>query len=377
MRKAQRRVDFDEPTKQATRSLTSHHLYCSPESLRLLISEAAGERHRQRHHLIIRIMAIGLSAILTAVWNIKHYVPSVNNRSVRITRPRLRTDGTSSNNTNKDNESITDLVNETLLEDMLMKDESEASKPGDMSLEAIESIDDTTEITPSDSIPSISPSSPRRSWCVISNKSMWPSVDSWGWRKSVPHSAEALLPCWSWFVETNSTTNCGFYVMDNLKEPHSWARQLMDNMGCKVKYSNFSSSWNMTTTSLLEQEDEVKVWREFPFQECYWFKNQKHVRILKELVLLNDDGQNLDIMSLSSQLNIGLVNRTGTRQIENLSALRDGIEDALKEQGAVSISIQLLDSLTLQQQAKWFASQHIIIGTFDEKMALVVLMIHR
>jgi len=59
-----------------------------------------------------------------------------------------------------------------------------------------------------------------RSWCVIGNDSMWPGVKSWGWQKNVAHFAEALLPCWSWFAQTNSTFNCGIYVMDKLQQPH-------------------------------------------------------------------------------------------------------------------------------------------------------------
>ena len=91
-----------------------------------------------------------------------------------------------------------------------------------------------------------------RSWCIIGNDSMWPGVKSWGWRHSVAHVAEALLPCWSWFVRRNTTKNCGFYIIDNLQQPHAWGKQLMENIQCEIKYSYVPQEWNMTTTSILE-----------------------------------------------------------------------------------------------------------------------------
>jgi hypothetical protein len=186
---------------------------------------------------------------------------------------------------------------------------------------------------------------------------MWPGVKSWGWRNSVAHVAEALLPCWSWFHETNATTNCGFYVMDDFKEPHPWGKQLMDRMGCKVKHTNFGHKWK---NQILNEFENIQVWREFPFQEGYWFESRSEIESLKRLVLPNESLEIHDKDMWSLQ--VGIVNRTGTRQIESLTGIRNGIEDALKPRVSTSISIQNLDNLTLEEQAQWFATKHIIVA---------------
>lgn len=203
-----------------------------------------------------------------------------------------------------------------------------------------------------------------RSWCVIGNDSMWPGVKSWGWRKSVAHVAEALLPCWSWFVDNNATENCGFYIIHNLQQPHVWGKQLMENMKCEIKYSNVPQKWNMTMTSILERDATVSEWKEILFREEYWFENRQDVDLLQKIVLANNaSDKSLTLRQEPRVLQIGIVNRTGTRKIANLPELRDSIEEALSSKGiSFSLSVQSLDGLTLQQQAAWFASKRIIVA---------------
>jgi len=78
-------------------------------------------------------------------------------------------------------------------------------------------------------------------------------------------------------------------------------------------------------------------------------------------VLPSDGSLMLADNQVATLAQIGIVNRTGTRQIQNLSGIRDAIEEALKDKMSVSISVQTLDGLTLQQQAQWFATKNIII----------------
>lgn len=325
----------------------------------------------------------GLAVVLIAtdimyLVDVKHIIPSI-----RETR-QMKSGGAqalehSQSSTDDNGADALHLTNDKILENILTENEFDSLKDhgsdevveGTIQARPIQS-DYSSQTAPSNYLsrqePDASTSTPEeirpRLWCVIGNDSMWPGVKSWGWHKSVAHFAEAIMPCWSWFVRSHATTNCGFYIVHNLQQPHPWGMQLMDTMGCRVKRSNLPQEWNMTATEL-ERDDEVTIWKEFPFQQGYWFENRVDVDILKSLLLLHgSEAMNTDDELTSRKtLQIGIVNRTGTRQIANLVELQHGIEAVLTEQGiSFSLSIQSLDDLTLQQQAAWFASQHILVA---------------
>ena len=87
------------------------------------------------------------------------------------------------------------------------------------------------------------------------------------------------------------------------------------------------------------------------------------MKVLKEIVLENGNYDESVTFRQQEQLQIGIVSRTGTRRIANLSELQQGIEEALSSNRvSFSLEIQSLDDLTLHQQATWFASKHIIVA---------------
>ena len=183
-------------------------------------------------------------------------------------------------------------------------------------------------------------------WCVVSENSMWPGVNRWGWRKSAAHVAEALLPCWSYFRRT-AASKCGLWIMDGLPNPHPWGAQLVDRMKCEIHKAE------RTPNGTWMYPNSTTMWREIPFQEEYWLDGQADAEALRHLVFpeLNPRPQ---------QLHIGILERLGTRKFTNTTLLVNAIKQAFG--GGVKVHVQAFEKLSFQEQAEWFATKHIIVA---------------
>mmetsp|Transcript_24415 Transcript_24415/g.36225 ORF Transcript_24415/g.36225 Transcript_24415/m.36225 type:complete len:638 (-) Transcript_24415:254-2167(-) len=186
-------------------------------------------------------------------------------------------------------------------------------------------------------------------WCVISNNSMWPKVDSWGWESSIAHSSEALLPCLELFLTRNRTLYplCGYWLLDDLKESSAilWAKELMSLTDC-LHFESQSVSHNNSSYP--------RHYYEHLFEEEYWFEG-RGANLFRPLVL--PESSSLD----QTHLQIGIIRRGHNRKMSQVEHLESSLKNL--SLGVPSIvSLRSFDGLTLRQQAEWFNSQHIIIA---------------
>lgn len=199
---------------------------------------------------------------------------------------------------------------------------------------------------------------------------MWPGVnfgkEHWGWTRSVPHSAEAIFACWSWFqrVGANSATRA-LLVGDGMPMiMHKWSLQLVRAMRCRVfAYKTLRGLMPL----LREKQDQASVtYFEPQFVENHWIDSRLDANSLREMIL---PGFERD----ATQIHIGILERDNNRRIRNLTELEQRlVKHDSPEQLSFNVTIQRMDDLKLHEQARWFASQHIIVAAHGAALTNVI-----
>lgn len=249
-------------------------------------------------------------------------------------------------------------------------------------------------------------------YCVVGTHSAWPGVIDtkryWGWSQSVAHSGEVLLPCWSWFVSQNATERCGFVFLDGMlrHKPISWAQHLLDHMNCTMR--ELGDGQNAT-----DLPSDVRLWYDNEFEEESWLRweGSSAAAALRHKVLLNansdgsvtsndttvgDSGLGVGPLPTdeSSKLLVGIVLRTGSRQFPNVTKLMGALQGVLGaatnvtdtiptaspsssmlfSSPLVEYSLQNMGDLSLTEQARWFATKHIIIASHGAALVNAVFL---
>lgn len=194
-------------------------------------------------------------------------------------------------------------------------------------------------------------------WCTISKKNTPSDYDPM-WFKHFPHAAEFLLPCWSWFRSQKATSNCGFILLDgyNLGESITWQSQLVQYMGCEVRHSPLpdqASSSGLVSAVV----HTVGIRRMRPrYANRRYLDHPEDAHSLRRLVIPDEIIQ--EQKGPGKPLQIGLLQRKGTRVITNLDEIHAALSRTFPE---ANISQTYFEFPQLQQQAEWWATKDVII----------------
>jgi hypothetical protein len=203
-----------------------------------------------------------------------------------------------------------------------------------------------------------------------------------GWRGTIQHSAEGVLPCWSWLQQqwqassssslTAEHNNCVILIIDGLQcPPHPWTIKLIEEgMGCRLQYLNNlhdleALQANMTDTNGNYERHEFV---QFDFQDKYWLDTQD-IPTLRRRVRLHGTRRSTakaharflptkPLIETTGPKSVGIVKRVHKRLIQNV----DNITAALNDAGFPTVHVQEMNDLTLVEQASWFASHDIILA---------------
>jgi hypothetical protein len=215
-------------------------------------------------------------------------------------------------------------------------------------------------------------------WCILDKNNTKPSLFS-----HFPHTAEHLLPCWSYFLRvreqhskpttsTSATTTtepgsiqCGFWLDSRkLHIPPGWAEDLVASMDCVV-------------TSTRPEKDEFMYRPPHRATESAlsWFQYPADAASLREKI----GRGNIDVdASRCTKLRIGLVQRRGSRKILNLHAVETSLQNAYSSNNSSTsnscIETVYMEDMTFQQQANWWSRQDVVVIAHGAGVTNVMFM---
>lgn len=176
-----------------------------------------------------------------------------------------------------------------------------------------------------------------------------------------PHTAEIILPCWSYFVKQKVTDRCGFALANKSYILSPWIKELVDAMGCQVKKSDSGLPSN-NIADFVPQDDVQHIPNYFLLRPrldyIRYIDHPEHAHMLRRLFV--SDEYIKEVKGDSKPLQIGIIQRDGARRIDNL----DEIYETLKKdipQG--NITITNFKFKTVKEQATWFATKDMVIAS--------------
>lgn len=217
----------------------------------------------------------------------------------------------------------------------------------------------------------------KKHWCIIATKYLPKTTrEHFG---HFPHSLEIILPCWSYFMsrsESGTNIHCGFYIASDKIVPGAWTQQLLDKMGCEVKYRDISSEIKNDPDQLPDDNGKVAILK----------NDEQHIPNLFLLrprhnyiryVYHQDDAHALRRLFISDEeismvkgnnkpFQIGMIQRTTSRRIGNFEEIRLALQKALPD---AIISATEFEYDTVEEQARWFATKDVIIGAHGAAFA--------
>lgn len=204
--------------------------------------------------------------------------------------------------------------------------------------------------------------SPRKKkhWCVVTLKYL-PKTTLKHF-SHFPHSAEILLPCWSWFMEQDATENCGYFFHHTLTLS-SWSRELIESMGCEIKTSKDSSDIQEDGTVVVLPQDDVQFIPNLYLLRprlgyIRYLNDASHAHALRRK-LVNDE-YILSKKGPGKPLQIGMIQRRESRRIGNFEQIRDALQSAISS--AEIITTDFAEMTTVKEQAEWFATKDVIVA---------------
>jgi hypothetical protein len=198
-------------------------------------------------------------------------------------------------------------------------------------------------------------------WCVITRDSLrkdtnW-NDNLWGWNGSIQHSAEGVLPCWSWFRQQGAKDHCcGILIMEGLaKLPHVWTLELIrDYMKCTVEFAN--NLLDLQRLRLLTSAGRHEF-VQFNFRDKYWMDPRDFAPLRDRVFGYRFTSE--QPKNSSSQVSIGIVQRRLDRRIDNI----DAITETLREKGFQVDAVTFWDGWgSLLKYAKWYHNHDVIIA---------------
>jgi len=212
-------------------------------------------------------------------------------------------------------------------------------------------------------------------YCVITKDAMWPGVCSsstYGWRRSVAHSAEALFGCWSWFQAVGATNETrALLIADGLMpDVHTWTRQLMDAMNCQVYMYNALGDlepFSHDRSFLLGVNRSYQPY----FVENHWLDSRADAQNLRKLILPDLFPSGEDTAAAASPVRVGILERDNNRHLSNLTELEAALQAIPNVQTTV---IRFTAGVPMKDQARWFATQDIIVAAHGAGLTNAVVL---
>ena len=191
-------------------------------------------------------------------------------------------------------------------------------------------------------------------WCVLDKNNTFAFVH-------IPHAAESLLECWSWFQTRNKTEECGFYLRGggvSLKGKSTlmgdWKEALIHSMGCVVTYNKPPAGHH---TYYLIKENKPQ-----------WFWRKEDIHSLREKFI---DFGLVDKSSPSDQVRIGFVDRTTNRRILNMDNITNMARVRYPD---AQIEMANMEDLTAIQQMAWWSRQNIVVAAHGAALTNVIFL---
>lgn len=222
-----------------------------------------------------------------------------------------------------------------------------------------------------------SASNSKKHWCIIATKYL-PKTTREHF-SHFPHSLEILLPCWSYFMDhsnTLSNRNCGFYIASDKIVPGAWTQQLLDKMGCEIKYRDFSSEVKNDPhqlpdingkVAILNQDDQYvpNLFLLRPRHNYFrYIYHQEHAHSLRRLFISDEEISR--IKGNGKPVQIGMIQRTTSRRIGNFEEIHQALQKAIPD---AIITATEFHYDTVEEQARWFATKDVIIGAHGAAFA--------
>lgn len=205
-------------------------------------------------------------------------------------------------------------------------------------------------------------------WCILGGNNTPPKQ----WVAGFSHSAQALIPCWSYFSrvrEVVPTAHCAIWFQSPqaemfhykwTKKRGDWVSDLLTSMNCTYgfgeDYPPPNATWYFRPQNLDYDE---------------WFQRPSDATLLAGAVLGDAAIGSMD-STVRHQLRIGLVQRKGQRRnITNLPEIQQRIREdypsALIEWGE-------MEDMPLFEQASFWNRQDVIVAAHGAAMTNVMFM---
>ncbi|CAB9508182.1 expressed unknown protein [Seminavis robusta] len=194
-------------------------------------------------------------------------------------------------------------------------------------------------------------------WCVISPSKMPIKVK---WFDHFPHCMEVTLPCWSWFRSQHATNDCGFVLVGGLRFDllgnNTWQNQLVTkHMGCKVWH--VPNEQSISSNEGVFHSPNLRLLRP-TFGRRRYLHDPDDAQALRRVVGVTDAWVESQ-KGGGKPLQIGIIQRTNKRVVTNMNDVAKGLQQALPE---ANVTISTFGYPTVLEQAKWFASKHVIVA---------------
>jgi len=203
------------------------------------------------------------------------------------------------------------------------------------------------------------PMAGKKHWCVVAAKYL--PATTRGHFDHFPHAAEIVLPCWSFFMEQEATDNCGYYFASGTRafQLSSWPKELIDTMGCEIKYGNGieeSGFVNDIPKDDVQYIPNLYLLRP-RFNYIRYLNHPLHANALRRLFVSDD--HILSTKGHGKPLQIGMIQRGASRRIDNFDQIKNAIQEAIPDGNIITTDFTFG---TVREQAEWFATKDVIVA---------------
>jgi hypothetical protein len=216
-------------------------------------------------------------------------------------------------------------------------------------------------------------------WCIIGRDSN--SKNARRFFTHFPHAAEALLPCWSWWRRWKVVSQCGIILLDDLYLPRdSWHHQLVHLVWkCSVERFRLYREPRQLRLQQSQPPNRTHPLGDHPFHIYYtpslYWKNPRYgyIRYLDR----PQDAWALRRYMISDSeivkwkqgvLQIGILQRSQSRSILHLPQLLQYLQTQIPDANLTVLHSSSSAFVSIHQQAHWFATKDIIIGSHGAAM---------
>ena len=199
----------------------------------------------------------------------------------------------------------------------------------------------------------------RTHWCIIASKFLPRTTRNHF--DHFPHTSEIVLPCWSYFVEQGVTNRCGFAIASNNYKFPQWIKELIDAMGCEIR----ESDKGLPKDNIVDfvPADDVQFIPNYyllrpRLDYIRYLNHPEHAHMLRRLYV--DDEYIAQVKGDGKPIQIGIIQRQGARQINNLDEIHMTLKQDIPHG---NITVTDFSFKTVKEQAIWFATKDVIIAS--------------